>query len=163
MLSTITPDTSHGDLWLYLSNQVPDSIQFYGRHFLLFMLLSQPTCRRLQPTNDSPQFIGILPVCPQVVFAISFTCTAWVAARGGLQCFDNLSKLQRFLCRLYTLHTGSHQFILLTRKDLAASESGFSSEDIYTTMRNPPHLVCTEVQCSPYVNPSSIERQHCIF
>ena len=37
------------------------------------------------------------------------------------------------------LHTGSHQFVLLTHKDLATSESGFSSEDIYTTMRNPPH------------------------
>ena len=29
--------------------------------------------------------------------------------------------------------------ILFTHKDLAASESGFSSEDIYTTARNSPH------------------------
>ena len=35
--------------------------------------------------------------------------------------------------------SGSHQFILFTHKDLATSESGFSSEDICTTARNPPH------------------------
>ena len=47
--------------------------------------------------------------------------------------------VKRFLCRLYKVHTGSHQLILLTREDLATSESGFSSEDIYTTIRNQPH------------------------
>ena len=56
---------------------------------------------------------------------------------------DNESKISikvvEILCRHYTLHSGSHQFILFTHKDLATSESGFSSEDIYTTVRNQPH------------------------
>ena len=37
------------------------------------------------------------------------------------------------LCRHYTLHSGSHQFILFTCKDLAASESGFLSESLLGT------------------------------
>ena len=53
------------------------------------------------------------------------------------------------------LHSGSHQFILFSRKDLAASESGFSSEDIYTTAWNP--LVCIEAKCSLCVNISYID------
>ena len=48
-------------------------------------------------------------------------------------------KVVEILCRHYTLHSGSHQFILFTHKDLDTSESGFSSEDIYTTARNSPH------------------------
>ena len=41
------------------------------------------------------------------------------------------------LCLHYRLHSGSHQIILFTHKDLAASESGFFSKDIYMTASNP--------------------------
>ena len=47
--------------------------------------------------------------------------------------------------------------ILFTHKDLATSESGFSSEDIYTTVRNSHNITHVHIQWSLYVNMSDID------
>ena len=109
MLFTITPDTSHGDRWLYLSNQVPDLILVLWSplstfHATFIAYLSQIATYERFPSIHRHSARLSQSWC----FATSFTCTAWVAARGGLQCFDSQSRWQRFyvvITRYILVHT----------------------------------------------------------
>ena len=139
MLSTITPDTSHGDRWLYLSNQVPDSTLVLGSplstfHATFIAYLSQIATYEHFPSihrhsADLAQSWFLLPALPvQQGLQRGAFFSALIIYQGG----------RDFMLSLHATFWFT-PVILFTHKDLAASESGFSSEDIYTTARNSPH------------------------
>ena len=144
MLFTITPDTSHGDLWLYLFNQVPDSILVLRSplstfHATFIAYLAQICNLRTIPLNSQA-------FCPfgHNWFLLSALPVQHGSRRGAvfsaLIIYQGGRDFYVVFTRYILVHTS---LFFLTRKDLAASESGFSSEDIYTTMRNPPGLYCS--------------------
>ena len=139
MLFTITLDTSHGDHWLYLSNLVPDSIlvlrsPLSAFHATFIAYLSQiatyerfPSIHRHSARLAQSWFM--LPALPvQHGSQRGAVFSALIINQGGRDFMSSLHATFWFT-----------PVILFTHTDLAASESGFSSEDIYTTARNSPH------------------------
>ena len=139
MLFTITPDTSHGDHWLYLSNQVPDSILVLRSPLSTFHATFIAYLSQIATYEQFPSIHRHSARLAQRWFLLTALPVQQGSRRGAV--FSALIIYQGGRDFMSSLHATFWftPVILFTHKDLATSESGFLSEDIYTNTRNSPH------------------------